>query len=116
MKTEFIAHMGCDTRSIVMKITVLRWVWQSNTKKINNEFTESSGLQGVKSDNFITSKVNLPLNSYLSFQGLIDDKMAAKKSIFNGGFDYKKHLKLNIVIYNPIKWNFVKIRRRMVNK
>lgn len=59
-------------------------------KKINNEFTESSGLHGVKSDNFITSKVNLPLNSYLSFQGLIDENMASKKSIFNGGFDYEK--------------------------
>jgi len=59
-------------------------------KKTHNGFTDSSGLNGVESDTYITSTVHLPLNSYLSFQGLIDEKMAAKKTTFNGGFNYKK--------------------------
>ena len=59
-------------------------------KKSHNGFTDSSGLNKSESDNYITTTVNLPLNSYLSFQGLIDEKMASKKTTFNGGFNYKK--------------------------
>ncbi len=58
-------------------------------KKAHNGFTDSSGLNSVKSDNYIKSTVHLPLNSYLSFQGLIDEKMTSKKTTFNGGFNYK---------------------------
>ena len=52
-------------------------------------FTNSSGLGEKKSDIFLAAKLFLPYASYVSFQGLIDNKFHTKKTDFNAGFKYK---------------------------
>ncbi len=57
--------------------------------KIHNGFSDSSGLRSRKSENYITGVVKLPQKSYLSYQGLVDDKLRSKKSSLTGGLDFK---------------------------
>jgi len=52
-------------------------------------FTNSSGLGEKKSDIFLAAQLFLPYASYVSFQGLIDNKFHTKKTDFNAGFKYK---------------------------
>ena len=53
-------------------------------------FTSSSGLGEKKSDIFLAAELFLPYDSYVSFQGLLDNKIHSKKTDFNAGFKYKK--------------------------
>ena len=56
--------------------------------KIHYGFSDSSGLRARKSENYITGILKLPQKSYLSFQGLMDDKLKSKKSSLTGRLDF----------------------------
>ena len=56
--------------------------------KIHYGFSDSSGLRARKSENYITGIVKLSQKSYLSFQGLMDDKLKSKKSSLTGSLDF----------------------------
>lgn len=77
-------------------------------------FTESSGLRKQRSDNYVTSKIKLPFNSYLSFQGLLDNKLNSKKSTFNGGFDFSK-IKVDAE-YSYLQADLMELRQKPVEE
>jgi LPS-assembly protein len=63
-------------------------------------FSSSSGLGGTQSDIFLAAELFLPYASYVSFQGLLDNKSHAKKTDFNTGFEYKS-------VHLDIKYSFL---------
>ena len=64
-------------------------------------FTESSGLRKQKSDNYVTSMIKL-LNSYISFQGLLDKTIQKNQLLMVALIFQKLKLTQNIAIYRLI--------------
>ena len=58
--------------------------------EIHYGFTDSSGLKGINSDNYISATAMFHNNSYLSFQGLVDNNFQSKKTSLTGGVDFNK--------------------------
>ena len=87
-------------------------------KVLRNEshsgFTESSGLKDINSDNYISAMANFPHKSYLSFQGLVDNKMRSKKTALTGGLDLDK-FKIDAE-YSFLQADSIELRREPVEE
>ena len=83
-------------------------------KESHYGFTNSSGLHGRKSDNYITGSITLAQNSYLSFKGLVDEKLRSKKSALTGSLDFKT-FKLNAA-YNYLQADLMELRSKPVEE
>jgi LPS-assembly protein len=83
-------------------------------KESHYGFTDSSGLQDRKSENYITGSITLAQNSYLSFKGLVDEKLRSKKSALTGSLDFKT-FKLDAA-YNYLQDDLMELRRKPVEE
>ena len=83
-------------------------------KESHYGFTDSSGLQDRKSENYITGSITFARNSYLSFKGLVDEKLRYKKSELTGSLGFKT-FKLDAA-YNYLQADLMELRRKPVEE
>ena len=77
-------------------------------------FTDSSGLKGIQSDNYISARAMLSNNSYLSIQGLVDNNFRSRKNSVTGGVDFYK-FKFDAE-YSYLQADLIELRREPIEE